>query len=219
MMHFCSNRLNCGVSRKHHALVVRSELWVSSCSPRIPAGSRLELLRVSTTWYFCWYVENLVQQEIISLESAPQTPCASLVVLCDTGFAEPLCPTHEQIQCGTRSALPMAGLFAHRWPGVGRMLGAPNLHRVAALTWLDKPFGPTHPDVGCMTARRCAKVLAGGFQVSWLACCEGRPKECTRPVLSCECLGLGPWFFWLQSFSEVLPCAWATWQHNGHDIL
>ena len=26
-----------------------------------------------------------------------------------------------------------------------------------------------------MTARRCAKVLAGGFQVSWLACCEGRP--------------------------------------------
>ena len=45
-------------------------------------------------------------------------------------------------------ALPIvAGLFAHRWPGVGRMLGAPDLHRVAALTWLDKPFGPTHPDV------------------------------------------------------------------------
>jgi len=41
----------------------------------------------------------------------------------------------------------VAGLFAHRWPGVGRMLGAPDLHRVAALTWLDKPFGPTHPDV------------------------------------------------------------------------
>ena len=59
----------------------------------------------------------------------------------------------------------------------GRVWGAcrvqPDLHRVAALTWLDKPFGPTHPDVGCMTARRCAKVLAGGFQVSWLACCEG----------------------------------------------
>ena len=71
----------------------------------------------------------------------------------------------------------------------GRVWGAcrvhPDLHRVAALTWLDKPFGPTHPDVGCMTARRCAKVLAGGFQVSWLACCEGRPKKCTHCLVLC----------------------------------
>ena len=28
------------------------------------------------------------------------------------------------------------------------------------------PLGPTHPGcTGCMTARRCAKVLVGGFQV------------------------------------------------------
>ena len=28
---------------------------------------------------------------------------------------------------------------------------------------------------GCMTARRCAKVLAGGSRYPWPACCEGRP--------------------------------------------
>ena len=78
----------------------------------------------------------------------------------------------------------------------GRVWGAcrvqPDLHRVAALTWLDTPFGPTHPDVGCMTARRCAKVLAGGFQVSWLACCEGRPD-----------IAAAPW--WLAIVGDLCP--------------
>ena len=36
-----------------------------------------------------------------------------------------------------------------------------------------------------MTARRCAKVLAGGFQVSWLACCEGRPHFADLSILRC----------------------------------
>ena len=195
-------------------------LLVSLCS--VLSIASLMPFRIASIWHILVPLEPNMGATLNNITKEQQGR-TELICMCSGTHSVisvcPLCPTHEQIQCGTRSALPMAGLFAHRWPGVGRMLGAPDLHRVAALTWLDKPFGPTHPDVGCMTARRCAKVLAGGFQVSWLACCEGRPKECTRPVLSCECLGLGPWFFWLQSFSEVLPCAWATWQHNRHDIL
>ena len=71
-----------------------------------------------------------------------------LVVLCDmvVWFRQALpYPRSNPEEAGSPASA--AGLFAHRWPGVGRMLGAPDLHRVAALTWLDKPFGPTHPDV------------------------------------------------------------------------
>ena len=71
-----------------------------------------------------------------------------LVVLCDmvVWFRQALpYPRSNPEEAGSPASA--AGLFAHRWPGVGRMLGAPDLHRVAALTWLDKPFRPTHPHV------------------------------------------------------------------------
>jgi hypothetical protein len=38
------------------------------------------------------------------------------------------CPTHEVIQSLAAASSPVADLFAHRWPGVGRMPGCrPNI--------------------------------------------------------------------------------------------
>ena len=46
------------------------------------------------------------------------------------------------------------------------------------------PLGPTHPGcTGCMTARRCAKVLVGGFQVvsGQHACRGGQTLQMALP--------------------------------------
>ena len=57
---------------------------------------------------------------------------------------------------------------AHRWPGVGRMLGCRILLHF-------HPFGQRILIFGCMTARRCARCSLGVFQLLWPACEEGRP--------------------------------------------
>ena len=58
---------------------------------------------------------------------------------------------------------------AHRWPGVGRMLGCRILLHF-------HPFGQRILIFGCMTARRCARCSLGVFQLLWPACYEGRPN-------------------------------------------
>ena len=61
-----------------------------------------------------------------------------------------------------------------------------------------------------MTARRCAKVLAGGFQVSWLACCEGRPHFADLSILRCwRCFLCLPPCFVLWPQRPVVGC-WAV---------
>ena len=98
-----------------------------------------------------------------------------------------------------------AGLFAHRWPGVGRMLGAPDLHRVAALTWLDKPFRPTHPHVVVDVwqrddALRCSlgvsrfpgwHVVRGGHTLQIYQFCVAGAVFCARMCLP-PCFVLWP---------------------------
>ena len=58
---------------------------------------------------------------------------------------------------------------AHRWPGVGRMLGCRILLHF-------HPFGQRILIFGRMTARRCARCSLGVFQLLWPACYEGRPN-------------------------------------------
>ena len=77
------------------------------------------------------------------------------------------CPTYELSCINWVELLP--ALFAHRWPGVGHMLGcvctAANLRwRMLLAVQAFDPFGQRIPMLGCMTARQWASVLAGGFQ-------------------------------------------------------
>ena len=63
---------------------------------------------------------------------------------------------------------------AHRWPGVGLVLGClqfvvskvgvPRRHYGGTTAWHWTLGANTSWFLGCMTARRCAKVLAGGSQ-------------------------------------------------------
>ena len=60
--------------------------------------------------------------------------------------------------------------YSWRWVAGSRM-------RATLLCWFGilYLFGQRILMSGCMTARRCAKVLAGGSKYPWPACCEGRP--------------------------------------------
>ena len=71
----------------------------------------------------------------------------------------------ESVAIRLRAIASVAGLFAHRWPGVGRMLGVPvRASAVLGAGLAPSPSGQRILMSGCMTARRWAKVLAGGFQ-------------------------------------------------------
>ena len=68
-------------------------------------------------------------------------------------------PTHG-LDVGSRPVGSPVVQSAHRWPGVGLVLG---VCRWLCLLQARHPLANTSC-LGCMTARQCAKVLAGGFQ-------------------------------------------------------
>ena len=84
-----------------------------------------------------------------------------------------------------KPALPTSGQrgrWAHRWPGVGRMLGylsaGLNSDKTAEPWEVSAPLRPTHPESdGCMTVRQCAKVLTGGVQVILAGMLWGEAKH------------------------------------------
>ena len=64
---------------------------------------------------------------------------------------------------------------SHRWPGVGQHMGSCRACRLRHLHLVANVLTAVHDACsGCMTARRCANVLAGGAQSGRLACDAGR---------------------------------------------
>ena len=112
---------------------------------------------------------------------------------------------------------------AHRWPGVGLVLGclqcvvSKPTQRETHKAWHWTLGANASWFLGCMTARRCAKVLAGGSQYSWLACWRGglslletahvwidRMSFCIVKGIRC-CRGGFFWDFW---FSDRMTFPW-----------
>ena len=125
----------------------------------------------------------------------------------------------------------MAGVFAHRWPGVGAHAGcsktAPGSPR-ATLVPLYPLANASYQD-GCMTVRRWAKVLAGVSRFpGWHAvrggqtlhicnwrCWFSREFACC-PALCCDCLShlLGVGQF-LAKMKSPQCCLWVQFHEQG----